>query len=404
MIGRSFFGIAHDMRFFNNSRQKTNWRVIGASDYALGFSNLPIELQYALAIHPSRTEYLKSIFSSGHALAFGHYPISNPQVLKAIRCVSIYQHGAIHPWLEDLIVKNIIPVFSESDLEEATERGIDLIKQVEIIKNHVSELIQIKIVKSENIAISDEEKKMIDLLARDIQKIYAVKVTEILYGLIVLNKQDVLLLLLFGALIFGPLIHILEMIFSGLGKFTAIIFPFIFLRGIEIFSEYKNGDAWWQIKKRFKKQSLEIIIMFLGALSVELFLRIGSALMAGMVFVFSANSFIFGQAIRKFFIAKRIHFKLVSEGKLVRNHGMFRLSLFHGPLWFVVIISFLPAILFSMFLFMFAGSLISNGWLLYFTAAAYCFFTFLFSEIWLKTSAYRFKKRLKRLLRKAIII
>lgn len=401
--GQSFFGIAHKMRFFNDSPKKINWRVIGAADCVAGLHSLPLELQYALAIHPSRVQYLKTILSEGHALALGRNPVWNRRIHKAMNCVSAYHHGAVHPWLEDLVVKNIMPVFSESDLADAAERGVDLMEQIGIIKNHVSELLQIKIVESGNRGMTADDKKLIELLARDIQKIQSMEAAEVLYGRTAQNRQDVLMLFLFGALFFGPLIHGLEMIFSGLGKFAAVILPVLFIRLSEVLSDYQHGHAWWQIKKGIKKQWPEAVALIFGALAVEPLLGIVSPWVAGLLFIFSANAMILGHLLRAHINAKKIRSALEAEGKLARGYTIPRLSLLYGPLWLIRVLSFMPAVLLSVFVFTTAGSLLANGWLLFFTACSYYFSVFLLGELWFKTASYRFKYRLRGLLRKAII-
>ncbi len=400
---RSLLSMAHNVRDFCDLPQKISWQVIGESDYSAGLHRLPLELQYALAIHPSRVEFLKSLLAEGHALAMGRNPHVNADVSKAIERISAYHRGALHPWLEDLIVKNITPAFSEIDLEDAAERGMDLFQLAAIIKNHAAELIQIKIVESGSRGVSLDQKQLVAGLAHDIQKIYAVKAAEILCGQAVHKKRHTFLLLIFGTILLGPIVHLLEMLFSGLGKFAAVIFPILLISVLDASFSYKNGEAWWQIKNRFKKQRPEMIILLAGAVAVEMFFASGLAAIAGLVFFLSANSFALGQSLRRLLGAKTIYSKLIHEGKLARGSSVSWLQIFYGPLWIIYALSFSLACGFSVAVFVVAGEYIANGWLLIYLASSFYIFLFLLTVLWSKTATYRFRSRLSRLLRKAII-
>jgi hypothetical protein len=391
------------MRNFCDMPKKITWQVISDSESMNNPKRIPLELQYAMAIHPSRHFFVKKILEQGHGLALGKYPKAENQVLKAVKIIAATHYGALYPWLEDLVVNNITPVFSEADLEDASLQGIDLLEQVAIIKNHVSRLVQVKIVESGAQALSLEDKKMISAMARDIQKIHSLQATEYLYRQSIHQKKHTALLLVIGFMIFAPIVHGLELLFSGLGVFAALLLPNLLIQATGAVAAYNHGTAVWQIKTHFKKHWPEIIILILGAILVQYFLSLGLLLLAGIVFALSAPILVLAQAMRRLLRAKNIFALLASEGKMTKSSLVHWAKIYYGSYGIIYLFGLISAVIATALIFRYFSQYLHNGWVLMVLAVLYYPLSDLLTALWSKTADFRLKKRLRSLLQKAII-
>ncbi len=137
-------------RRFYDEKKPLQWTVINHADELQNLNKLPIEFQYSIAIHPSRFSALESLLRDGHGIAFGRQKQIPSNVLDAVGHIACTHHGALYPWLEDLVTKQAVPRWSESDLDEAADEGIDLKEQANIINGHVASSVQIKLIQAPN--------------------------------------------------------------------------------------------------------------------------------------------------------------------------------------------------------------------------------------------------------------
>jgi hypothetical protein len=390
-------------RHFYVEKKPMKWFILNSSDDLKNIKKIPVELQYSLAIHPSRYKVLETLLNEGHGIALGkqnHIPL---EVLEAVRNIANTHHGAIYPWLEDLVIKQAIPRWSESDFEEAMDEGIDLKKQAEIINDHIANSIQIKLVKSSNTLSGNDPAPLLRAMEADIQKIFSLEVASKLLSEHLNRSRDISFLIVLSIVLFAPVVQILSSLVSGLGKFTAIVLPALYHESLRVKQSYSLGAASWQLIDGVKAKWPELIIMLPSAIAVQFLLDQGLVIVSGICFFIGSSAVFTGVEIRRLKKSRQVYSALVDQGKFQMVSKTAWLKLFYGPVWWVHGLSLVLSLISIVVIFANLTPTLSNGWILSLMAVSSLGFYEILLLTWQLTLKWRFKNKIKNMLSQAII-
>ncbi|MDF1497459.1 MAG: hypothetical protein P1P90_05375 [Patescibacteria group bacterium] len=390
-------------RYFNVEKKSMKWFVINGAEELQNLKKIPIELQYSIAIHPSRFTALESLLKDGHGIAFGRQKEIPVHILDAVNHIANTHHGALYPWLEDLVTKQSVPRWSESDFEDASSQGIDLKQQASLINDHVAKSIQIKLIQSPNSNANSENLALIRAMEHDIQKIHSLEVAHQLCSEHLGRSCDKHLLFILSIVLFAPVAHALEFLLVGMGKFAAILLPSLYHESLRMKRSYSHGAASWQLADNIKARWPEILVMFLSGLLVQPILNFGYPALAGLCFALAGSSIFAGTELRRLKKARLIQQILSMDGKVSTSSKTAWLKLYYGPIWWVHGLSFVVSALTSIIIFTTLGHLLTNGWILSLTAILPIIYFELMLWLWQYTLGWRFKTKVKALLSNAII-
>jgi hypothetical protein len=83
---------------------------------------------------PSIKKKIRHILDEGKAIGVRIVLKNTENILKAVNAISVHsQHNYIVSWLPQLLRDKHLPLFTQSDFEEAAEHGEDLYKAVDTI-------------------------------------------------------------------------------------------------------------------------------------------------------------------------------------------------------------------------------------------------------------------------------
>ena len=390
-------------RRFYDEKKPLQWTVINHADELQNLNKLPIEFQYSIAIHPSRFSALESLLRDGHGIAFGRQKQIPSNVLDAVGHIACTHHGALYPWLEDLVTKQVVPRWSESDFDEAADEGIDLKEQAHIINSHVANSVQIKLIQSPNTEATQESTALLKAMEKDIQKVHSLEVAHSLCSEHLGRTKDFKFLIILSIVLFAPVAHTLEVLLAGLGKFAAVILPGLYHESLAHKRSYSLGAASWQVVDKVKAKWPELLVMVFAGVLVQLLLNMGFPIFAGASFSVASCAVFTGTELRRLKKARLIHEVLSSQGKISLSSKTAWLKLFYGPIWWIHGLSIVLSVMGSMILFIVLGSYLSNGWVLAMVAILPMLIYEALLLAWRRSLGWRFSAKVKALLSNAII-
>jgi hypothetical protein len=389
--------------YFCDNRIPMQWVVLNHTDDLNNIKKMPIELQYAIAIHPSRFAALEELLNQGHGIAFGKQCQIPLSISQAVSNIADTHHGTLYPWLDDLVVNKAIPRWSESDFEEAEELGIDLKQQAHSIADHLKESIQIKLIQSPASQPGTDVSGLMSSIERDIQKIYSIEMANRLVSEHLNRSRDFNYLFLLSLVLFAPVAHVLEMLILGLGKIFALILPGLYYESLGLSRSYSLGAAKWQVVDNIKAKWPEVLILIISAVATHLLISNNLVIFAAISFAIAASSILVGKETRRLRKAKQVYEALTEQGKVSISSKTAWLKLYYGPLWWVNGLSIILGAIITVFVFTIFTTQLSNGWVLALLAMSPYLLFELLLFIWRISLTLRFKFKVKGLLSQAII-
>ncbi|MBD3281825.1 hypothetical protein GF391_03705 [Candidatus Uhrbacteria bacterium] len=391
------------IRSFYGAPANLQWQVFNTPDALEDTKQIPIELRYALALHPSRRNLLSALLNQGHGLALGKQSAIPGHVTDAVHHICAAHHGALYPWLEDLTLKQANPRWSESDHIEAQDMGLDLNQLTKLITDHVNHGVQLKLIQCPESSLDPNAHSAIRSIETDIRQIHALETTHRLACEHLSRTRDFNYLFLLSLVLFAPIVHVLEILYLGLGKFLSLLLPALFHESLQQTRSYALGAASWQVFGCIKAKLPELAVLLISAAAVNLLLSANLPILAGLSFAIAACSVLFGKEFRRLKKAKQVHRALSQTGKVQTSSKTAWLKLYYGPLWWIHGASIAIAILASVMVFTYLSPVLGNGWVLALLAISpYLAFEALLI-IWRQSLNLRFSSRVKKLLNSAII-
>jgi hypothetical protein len=265
--------------FWRQGGKISNFEELAATEH------LPAEVRYVLAQKPSRVEGFRKILESGHTLEVRLPSPPAPRVMLAAERIARHgQRNMVHPWLHDLLHLEELPVFGEDALRRAQAQGVDLRAEAKIITEQEWEIIQ-PAARGESapefpvhgLAVLAEANADLRPLAADV---FVRRVAAHLAG----RPQAFGRVLLKAGLLVGPASHILELAAPGAGKFCAAVMGDLLGDAAEARALRASGFTRRQVMRRYRYLLLPLVLALFAAFQVELLIRSGQTIAAGVVF------------------------------------------------------------------------------------------------------------------------
>lgn len=331
---------------------------------------LPIEIRYVLAVRPSRHETFRKLLESGWGIGVRTVDKTPERVLQAVDRIShASQHNTIVPWLENLLRREELPVFSEEELRLAEGDGVNLYGEARVILEQRFEFKKIILVALHNQCLTEGEQTVMREVNEDL---YPHAVDVIVNRVTFDNahtRTEVAQSIIKALLFVGPIAHGLEKVLSGIGKVFAATADDLLAEAAELFALRGSGFTWRQLASRSRILVPVFLLATYGAFQVEPLIHAGRLALAGVVFGLSAVALSLTTALQSIRLYHQSFAALVREGKLTLTgkrglwwhalHQDFtnpaRLGLFVGAL----AAPFMAAIAFTL-----APEFTSNGWVL----------------------------------------
>jgi len=264
---------------------------------------LPVELQYAIAVSPSRIQILERLLDQSCGLIVYTYKHTPENILNSVRRISKNQSGSLFPWLSQLASQNFRKI-SNLNLELLVDQDqdVDLQKDFEDLKVFFNKFVQCQITHPPHVAVTDQDSAWLDELNQDIRSLYASRIpSRISLDLFFPPLWQTVFIILFALIVLSPLIGLLESFSYGLSKTFAAFITGASIFALETYHLYVARASQWQIRKRLLKLLPFLFISLLLAYSVQLFLDQALYLLAGAVFALAiilVPSFEFVKSIR----------------------------------------------------------------------------------------------------------
>ncbi|MDQ7815141.1 MAG: hypothetical protein RDU25_05050 [Patescibacteria group bacterium] len=332
--------------------------------------SLPLEIRYVLAVKPSRFETFRGILEAGYGIGVRSVGNTPDRMLVAVDRISrLTQHNTIVPWLPNLLRNEELPVFSEHELREAEEKGVNLYEEAKLILEKRFEFKKIILVDLHNNCISETQRQLMHEVNEDL---YPLAIDAIVHRVVFDNahtRTEVAQTVIKALIIIGPIAHVLEHALSGLGKIFAASADDVLSEVAELFALRGSGFTWRQLIKRSRILVPVFIAATYGAFQVEPLLEAGRPMAAGVVFGLSAVALSLVTAIQSIFMYRGSYVALCDEKKMALKTGESlsrwafkqdflnpaRLGLFLGAMCSPLV----AAVVFSLF-----PELSKNGWIL----------------------------------------
>lgn len=388
---------------FEKQKQDINWSVLNQHTSFSCTRQIPIELRYALAIHPSRKQVLTDLLNQGHGLVIGKRKQIPRRVIDAVGIIANTHHGATYPWLMDLIDKRSLPRWSEADFEEAASMNVDLKGAARSIIDHCDSCLQVRIIQSPKQAISPQAHEFAKALEKDMRQISALEISYQMLSEHLSRGHDWIYLALISLAFIAPLVHVLEILMPGLGKVGALLIPIMFYEIFIHTRSYIMGMASWQIVSKIKSKWPEYITLFAAAVFLNLFLAWNLNFLAALAFFAASVVFIAGRELRRLRKSKQVYQVLLEQGKIQTASRFAWLKLYYGPLWWAFGLDLVLTLAVFASVFALTPSVLSNGWILVALALTPHFFFYAILRLWRLILSIGFERRVNAMLKTAII-
>ncbi|MFZ2803961.1 MAG: hypothetical protein WA001_01940 [Patescibacteria group bacterium] len=332
--------------------------------------SLPLEIQYLLAVRPSRFETFRHLLERGYGIGVRTVEQTPERILLAIDRISREtQHNTVIPWLEDLLRTERIPAFSGEDIERAASKGINLDEEAKLILAERFEFRKIVLIDLHNRCVGAEEQRLMHEVNEDL---FPLAIDAIVHRAIVDNahaRTEVAQSILKALIIIGPIAHVLEHLLSGLGKLFAASADDLLSEVAELFALRGSGFTWRQLVRRSWLLIIVFVIATAAVFQVDPLIHAGHVAVAGIVFGLSAVALSLTTAVQSMFLYRRSFKQLAQEQKIQLRAGrtLFGLAFrqdFANPARLGLFLGALCAPFAAAATFVLAPQLIHNGWVL----------------------------------------
>lgn len=366
---------------------------------------LPIEVRYVIAVRPTRHETFRSLLEKGFGIGVRTVVKTPERVLQAVDRISHEtQHNTVLPWLENLLRREELPVFTESELRQAEAKGINLYEETKTILSQRFEFKKIVLVALENQCLTEREQQLMREVNEDL---YPHAIDVILNRVTFDNahtRTEVAQSIIKALLIVGPVAHVLEQILSGIGKVFAATADDLVSEAAELFALRGSGFTWRQLIKRSRILIPVFLIATYGAFQVEPLLHEGRLAFAGVVFGLSAVALSLTTALQSIRLYQQSFAALAREGKLRLEPGKGLLSYalrqdFTNPARLGLFVGAAASPIMAAVVFTFFSHLTSNGWVLALLGSTESVVASLTVMAAASVNRWRFRRRVRNALR-----
>jgi len=341
------------------------WFVLSDPEVAMDSDNWPRSLQYVIAVKPSRQETLNDLLQRGCGLGVCEKTGISDDVRQGVeRLATLTQEGVLHPWLERLLVRGEVPLWSATDAQDAQERGVDLNQAVDAIKQHHREAKRFALVRPADGNPQDEDVKFIEELNRELASLHAAETSRRL-AVAVQPKQDVLTMSVWIAiLVVGPLSHVLELLLPGLGKVIAALGQSVFVEARSAWRARQNGSALWQVRRKLMPIVPYAALGIVLAVICQWLSGSGLFALTGLFFGLATVAVPGARFVMRVSDVNRRYENLWRAGKLPANTTFHWYQGHDGIMRLVRLVALASSPIMSALFFALFASQNSNGWLL----------------------------------------
>lgn len=354
----------------NSTIDKYHIAVVTAPAELAVADDLPLELRYVLAVRPSRFETFRKLLESGYGIGVRTVDKTPERVLLAVDRISREtQENTVIPWLEVLLRREELPVFSADELERAERHGVNLYQEAKAILEERFEFKKIVLIDLHNRCIGSAEQQLMHEVNEDL---FPLAIDTILHRVVFDNahtRTEVAQSIIKALVVIGPIAHALEHVLSGLGKIFAASADDLLSEVAELFALRGSGFTWRQLMRRSRILIPVFVLATYGAFQVEPLIHSGSVAWAGAVFGLSAVALSLTTAIQSIGMYRQSYARLVSNGKLrlASGQSLTRLALrqdFTNPARLGLFVGAIASPLVAAVIFSRFTGLVSNGWIL----------------------------------------
>lgn len=375
----------------------------------LEFSELlPLEIRYVLSVRPSRHEAFRKLLEQGFGIGVRTVDKTPERVLVAVDRISHEcQHNTIVPWLENLLRRGDLPVFSEEELRLSEQKEINLYEEAQVILAQRFEFKKIIIVPLENQCVTESQQTLLRELNEDLYQ-YAI---DFIINRVTFDnahtRTAAAQAIIKALIVVGPIAHGLEHVVSGIGKVFAATADDLLSETAELMALRGSGFTWRQLIKRSRILIPVFILATWGAFQVEPLIESGRYALAGAVFGLSAVALSLTTAIQSIGLYHLSYVKLFREGKLKLEggHGLWWYALhqdFTNPARLGLFIGAIASPINAAIVFTFAPELTKNGWVLALLGSTESVVASLTVMAAAKVNRMRFQARIRKALRAVI--
>jgi hypothetical protein len=295
-------------------------RVISTPVELFDASKMPFELRFLFDRLPESAEKVRSLLERGYGIGIRTTRRTSPVVLQAVDRIAETTQGEVaEPWLTKLIFEEEIPLFTEDELAEQNERGINLYTEAHLILSERFTMVHVVLADLEAHGIEDADMEAVSQMNRALEPLSAAFLHHRIHA-----DRRVLNVRFIGTLakaliIIGPLAHLLEIWVRGIGQLFAALADDVSREIGQLVTLKGSGYTARQLWRRTQVFIPILIIDFYLALQVNGLLERGSAFTAGLVFGIVAVSFPLVELLRSFVLTRSAYADLLKNGKLPKG-------------------------------------------------------------------------------------
>jgi hypothetical protein len=291
--------------------------VISPDAGAFDPKRVPFELQYAFDHLPESEEKVRALFERGYGLGIRTIRRAPERVLEAAERIRSSQAGVTEPWLSRLIFREEIPVFTEDELYEQNERGVNLFTEAHAVLGERFEMKRFVLVDLESHGIDEADREFLSCLNLALQPLSA---SYLRHRMLADRKKTARIrpARSFAAALalIGPVAHVLEGWVRGMGRLFAALADDVTRETADLMALKSSGYTGRQLWRQGRIFLPVFIIAAWLAFSSSSFAARGSFFTAGFLFGLAAVSFPFVEFVRSFAVTHNAYAMLEREGKL----------------------------------------------------------------------------------------
>lgn len=361
------------------SRRSSSWEryhveVVAPDPAYIDVLRFPVELQFVLALHPEWREKLQSLFERGYGLGIRTIRSCPVSLLQAVeRIADVSQHRITEPWLTRLIHDTEIPVFTEDELREHYDLGMNLFDEAHLILEYRHRMKQFVLIDLEHHGAEEVDRVFVSDMDRALRPVSEIYLLHRIHA--DLRRGEFRPMRAFAVVLFltGPIAHALEFWVRGMGQLFAALADDVTHATSELFSLRQSGFTPKQLWKHGYVLLPVLVVAIFLVLQVE-FIRAASPFFGGFVFGLAAALFPLTNALRRYADLRSGYASLEQSGKypaeqrpplsILAWRELRRRPLASGSLYGLALRPFAAGFAF----FLFPGA-VRNGWFLAATAS-----------------------------------
>lgn len=359
-------------------------RVLSPSAESFDPKNVPFELEYVFRKLPESEERIRTLIERGYGIGVRTIRRAPKTVLEAVERVSeASQKGVIEPWLSRLIFHEEIPLFTEDELYEQNERGINLFTEAHAILGERFEMKRLVLVDLEAHGIDEADREFLSHANLALQPLSAAYLHHRIHADRKPLKIRFTRTLLKAMVLIGPIAHVFELWVRGMGQMFAALADDVTREAADLTTLKGSGYTNRQLWKQSQVFLPVLIIAVWLSLQVEGLIEGGSLFAAGFVFGSVAVSFTIIRLLRTYARFRTSYAELEKSTKLPSGH-LPSLSVFSfreirmSPMRFGLFIGAFVTPVISGIAFVLFPIYTHNGWFLAFIASLEIFTAFLY--------------------------